>query len=127
MLSLSDFNDVPERELREKLGISMNELARVITLDSVIKLVDSFGGLEIYIPNRAKKSSKLIQIIGMDDLVSLCQHYHGTVIKIPRLMTLRLMLRNQKICKARNEGIPLSELARKFNLTQRQIHNILSE
>ena len=125
MSNFLNFKELSEQEYRTMLGRSMSELAQIITLDSVLKLVEHFGGQEIYISGKQNNNSKLEGILDEDDMLNLCRHYHGSTIKIPRLMSLRLKLRNNQIIKGRNSGARLSELARKFNLTERQIHNIL--
>lgn len=125
MLALLALTDTQREAVRQKLDESLPELSSLISLDSVLKLVDAFGGQDVYVPRKETIDSKLGNVIGTKDLSVLRDYYKGSHIKIPRLMPVRRMLRNQEISEVRTKGAAINEIAAQFDLTERQILNIL--
>lgn len=91
------------------------------------RLVDAYGGTRLYVPCRLDPGGQLAQALGEQSaqtLIDLCERED---VVVPRLMSLRRTIRNQKIVALRETGAAPAKLALHFNLTERQIHSIVRQ
>lgn len=91
------------------------------------RLVDAYGGTRLYVPCQLDPGGRLAQELGEQSaqtLIGLCEREE---VVVPRLMSLRRMIRNKKIVALHANGGSPKKLALHFNLTERQIHNILHQ
>lgn len=80
---------------------------------------------DLYVPLRAKPASALAQLIGQTAAEKLCAVYGGRTISIPQCDALRRSVRDADICRMATEGTTQTEIARHFEMTDRQVRNIL--
>lgn len=80
---------------------------------------------DLYVPLRAKPTSALVQLIGQAAAEKLCAAYGGRTISIPQCDALRRSVRDADICRMAAEGTTQTEIARHFEMTDRQVRNIL--
>lgn len=72
----------------------------------------------------------IAKLIGLDNAICLSKELGGDSIYFPRLDFKSepfIKARNRQILKDRNEGTQIKTLAKKHNLTKRQIYTILKE
>ncbi|MFK5892852.1 MAG: Mor transcription activator family protein [Pseudomonadota bacterium] len=106
---------------------SLSKLSQVISISAIYKLIEHFGGSDIYTPKNPKKDSKLCHVIGIVELRKLSKAFPGVELPIPRFQRLLLKKRNQQIVLERAQGMAIKDLAKRYNLTSRHISNILRE
>ena len=117
---------IPFDELKQELPRELAEMADVISGEAILKLVDSFGGLPLYIPSSPSPESLLTQAIGHEWASALCKHYHGCEVFVPKLDELRRQYRNKEIIAQNHVGKGNRELALQYKLSSRMIRSILS-
>tara|TARA_R110001583_G_scaffold195296_1_gene371563 strand:- start:3026 stop:3493 length:468 start_codon:yes stop_codon:yes gene_type:complete len=89
-------------------------------------LSDHFGGTVIYIPHDMKESAALVEVVGSRNATTITDILGGMRIYVPKLDTLRRQYRNREIRNLRESGEYISSIARRFNLSDRQVHNVLN-
>lgn len=102
-----------------------------VALESIIgrrltlALASSLGAGMIYVPKRPKPCHKLTQIIGLAATFKLAKTFGGCSIRIPVCDQARKASRNAEIWRLAAEGMTQVQLAQEFDITQRQVRNIL--
>ncbi len=81
---------------------------------------------ELSLNDLDEKNREIAKIIGIDNLLLLCEYFGGTRIYINKLDHVTATLRNMKI-KEEYNGYNSKEIVRKYNLTEIQIQRILNE
>lgn len=104
---------------------SVQYLITVIGLHSALILVKNKGGAHIEIPKRARERHWLADLIGMDDFNKLALAYGSTMLEIPRCANLLRLARNIKMLQDKRAGATNSQLALKFQMTERRIRSTL--
>lgn len=105
---------------------SLQEMAEVIGLMAVLKLVDRYGGRRICIPRRLDPGHPLIEVLGQRPAAALVQTYALERIYVPSATRAIIASRDKEIRRRKGQqSVP--SLAEEFGLTDRQIWSILSE
>ena len=113
----------------ETLPQRLREFADLIGVDAALALARAFGGLRIYIPTppHCRADNRIAQIIGLDKLIALAHTYGGPErTTIPAACGVRRWQRNDALMRERAAGASISQLARKFGVTERQVARILA-
>lgn len=110
----------------ELLPASMAELVDIIGLPAVLQLMKAFGGTEIWIPQKLNHAHGLVAAIGPEAAQTLCEHMTCERVKVPRGAEIIREIRNRAIRRERREGAKLDELALRYEITDRQVLNILN-
>lgn len=90
------------------------------------KLIDVHGGTRIGISQKVNHHNKITKLIGVLAMTKLCYIFRGCSLYIPKDTKQKLANRNRKIITDLNEGVSVSKLARKYDLSTRQIRTIIS-
>ena len=125
MIDLDVLDSISEVELLSVMPESASELTKFIQINSVVKMINKFGGIRLCIPKIAKPQHQLVELIGYEDFSKLCEIYSGEEIDIPKAVKLRQLIRNKNILACRAKGMSLSKLARYFDLTERGVSKII--
>ena len=101
----------------------------VVGCTAAARLFSYYGGIVIKIPNGKGKPglfvARLIELLGEDGYQKLIAVFGGERICVPRGKAAALIARNRKIVADYDAGISRNELARRYDLTSRQITTIL--
>ena len=118
--------DVDEVEL-DHLSPRLRELADLIGLKATMQLVHAFGGRRLYVPIKPLPEHHLAQLIGLDALTRLSRVF-GTEdrILIPRADNALRQARNRRI-RAQYGPKSIRQLAHEYQLTERQIYEIVAD
>lgn len=81
---------------------------------------------EITFDDLEPEQRELAELIGLEAYKRLISVYAGSYVYVCKSETITAKIRNRKICMEFN-GYNFRELARKYNLSERQIRNITSE
>lgn len=114
-------------ELDESLlpGI-LRDIARLIGLPGTLQLVKHYGGVRLYVPKRFDPDHVLVKVLGQPAVIKLIEHFGGEAhFDIPKALVAANAVRNAGI-RGEYAELSQSQLARKYNLTERQVRNILS-
>ena len=81
---------------------------------------------ELTLDDLDEEQRELAECIGLDAYKKLVATYAGSPINIRMPDSLTMRQRNNNICRQFN-GYNFTELAREYNLTERQIRNIVAD
>jgi len=111
----------------ELLPASLRDMAQHCGPALALKVAEHYGGCHLSIPQDADNAPALVAVLGETMAVTLCAVYGGEILTIPRAINARRHVRNQVIQAGRRAGATLRELARRFDLTERQVSNIVRD
>lgn len=115
-------NDIAEVS---RLPATLQEMERLIGTKAVLLLVEKYGGVRFYVPQKIRAGHDLAKLIGIEAAEKLARDYGGGTHEIARALLASIDRRNIEI---KNEYKTLSQrqLALKYQLTERQIRNIVT-
>ena len=114
-----------ELELRYLPPI-LREMAGLIGLAPTLKIVHAYGGTRLYVPKRYDPEHPLSKLIGHALAVKFFEAFGGLEhFDIPKGEIAVKAARDRQIRAERTEGATHAALAIRYNLTERQIRNIL--
>ncbi|WP_052494015.1 Mor transcription activator family protein [Nitrosospira sp. NpAV] len=104
----------------------LRDIAGLIGLPGTLTLVQHYGGVRLYIPKRFDPDHVLVKILGAAAVVKLIEHFGGEDhFDIPKALIASVAVRNAKI-KVEYGELSQRQLALKYDLTERQVRNILA-
>jgi hypothetical protein len=109
------------------LPASLQELKGIVGAGATLSLTAVYGGRTLYVPSKAGPDHTLTQLLGAEAAESLCRAFAGDRLSIPKPDAVLRQLRKQDIISLREQGEPVSGIAKKYNLTPRRVLQILSE
>ena len=104
----------------------LQEIERMIGLELTMKLVERWGGLNLYIPERMPKNHRLARTIGAEAAQRLSGAYGGDTIIMPRAHQYKAVQRQIEVFIRHKAGEPVEKLAAVFNVTWRAIYIMIS-
>lgn len=102
------------------------EVIDLIGEEAAQRIIEERGGVRLYICKQAREDIFLSSVIGIDLLERLIANFGGTCIDVPTDGAERRRKRNKEIVKLNSEGIPVANIARKFEMTSRNVWRILA-
>lgn len=107
----------------------LDALIGLIGQDAAAALVREYGGLPFDVPatTRGQRYRELAALIGEAAALAMLAKYGGDALYIPKMDAQKRARRNAGIVAAYDSGISVPELARRHDLTERQIYNILGQ
>lgn len=117
---------MPDSTLIDFLTGRTRELIDVTSVESALKLVETYGGTAIWVPKNPKPEHALAQLLGLADFKKLCHYYGDTALEIDRCAGAIRALRNTKILE---DSVTMTDrqIARKYKMTERHVRRIRSE
>lgn len=119
------------------LPASVQEIIEVIGVSETAHLIknlptyrENMGGRAVervilYVPKSVGPGHRLDNILGLETAQKLCAGFGGETLKPANANCIERWERNTKILRMANEGVPSRIIARSFDLTDRQIRNIV--
>lgn len=101
-------------------------LVACIGLPATFALLRQRGGSPYTVPVHGEHSKVLANIMSVESAKALSKAYGGQTLTLPKIDKAMNQIRNRCICTAAEQGDSLSILAKRFDLTTRQISNILA-
>lgn len=114
------------RVLETYLPDSLKKLRAYLSLTDILRLVEAFGGGDVFIPTTPRDNSKLVDAIGEQAVVALAASpLRGDTLWVARAYRFKTELRNMEIVQLADLGESNASLAKAYGLTDRQILTIL--
>lgn len=110
----------------DDLPESLKAISEQIGFEGTFRLIKFWGGRKLYIPTFIKPSHKISDKLGLETAQKLSKQFGGQTLSISTAIDMFKRARNNRIKKDR-DTMSVSALAKKYNLTERQIWNILSD
>jgi len=108
------------------LPSSMQFVSDLIGLEPTLKLLQVYGGRNVYIPKKARDNHPIARIAGREALEKLAAEFGGLALQFPMAAWAQSKARN-RVIRAKRTSASGSELARDFKLSERQIWKILGK
>ena len=110
-----------------QLPQSLTSVVAAIGLPDTQKLMQVYGGTRIFIPRRLGDQHKLTNLLGIVQARRLSHHFGGERLLIARGAKAVRYRRNAEIVRRYGAGESVASLARRHQLTERQIYTILAK
>lgn len=105
----------------------LQTISEQIGLAATLRLVELYGGSDLFVPKRFDKEHALVAAIGMEACEQLSLSYDSTTLYIPRCVRAIRAARDYEINERYlNEQIDQRQLAKMYELTVRQIRTIVN-
>lgn len=112
-------------EDRGGLSPLLLDLEQLIGMEATLALVDLWGGVQLYIPVEIPEGHKIEEAIGSESAKHLARYFGGDHIAMPLAKEYRRRKRNSEIFRKKNEGATAHALAREYDMTQRNVWQII--
>ncbi len=102
----------------------LRELAPILSTEALWRLVERYGGTQLAVPVGFDPDGKLATEIGQVDARALVNNCGGLKIDVPRACKVLRWLRDETVTSELRGGLSIKEVARRHQLTRRQVTNI---
>jgi Mor family transcriptional regulator len=112
-----------------KKNTMIETISAAIGMEIGYVLCEQLGGARIYVPGAEtmRGDNQIALVIGLENARILARHLGGpTTVYLPSF-SVRALRRNEEIKKSRMAGNGIPHIAKEFDLTTRQVINILRE
>ena len=103
---------------------SLQDIAEFCGEDVMLKIWEHYGGTRLQVPKTAAPAHKLVELLGYPSACLFCEQFGGEFLVIAKAEAARRAVRNDMIRQDRQQGANNAVLARRYNLTDRQIIDI---
>ena len=104
----------------------LEEINDLIGWPATLKLVKRYGGTHVKIPTLCRDDWDIALLLGRPAALRLHQRFSRTKIYVAKMDEVLRDQRNRAIVDDYSSGVSVSNLARSYGLSDRQIWNILS-
>lgn len=101
------------------------QLARQIGIGPTMTLLSEYGGIPVWVPARMPADHPLALLLGHEAALGLAAMYGGEYLTVPRAAAAMRCTRDRQIVAAYDSGTTVSDLARQYRMTTRNIWTIL--
>ena len=108
-------------------GSVLQDLLSVLGEDGLLRLLEQYGGVRLYVPRRMPPEHALARGLGWETAQALCQFAGSGELRVPTGRHWRARARYAQIRALRAQGMSLRELARRFLLSERHICTVLEQ
>jgi hypothetical protein len=111
----------------ERLPALAQEMVDLLGDALAFKLFKAVGGTTINVPVHCDKTVAIASLLTMDELKTLCAHYHGERLQVPKYDAIARQNIHAKVRALRQKGWAINRIAVHVGYGERQIYNILGE
>lgn len=115
-----------EEAVKRRLPRLLQEIASFVGVREAYALANTFGGTRIEFTERGSRRLTLEKLIGVENAAVLHSEFGGEEVSIPKADGLTLLLRNRDLLRRWENGESAGALARRFQLTERQVYYIVA-
>jgi Mor family transcriptional regulator len=115
-----------KRESADLLSPLLLELEGIIGLEATLKLVDRWGGVQLYVPETMDANHAIAGLIGIKAAEELASYYGRERLNIPLARNYHRARRNRDLWLRHKAGESASQLALAFGISLRQVWEILA-
>ena len=109
---------------RHLLPGSLLRLAEYCGDDVMWAVWEHYAGCTVYVPRAVEAHHPLMALLG-PNMWRLVEAFGGEILTIPRADAARRAVRDARMRQDRETGAPLCDLARRYQMTERQVSTIL--
>ncbi|MDX8383093.1 MAG: hypothetical protein R8M45_03360 [Ghiorsea sp.] len=104
-----------------------NNIAEVVGYEHAMKIIETFGGMAVYISKGGAFRHECVALIGEVGWSMLFRAYRQEILEIPMDTARQRAARNERVIQDWQRGKTERELVMKYNMTGRNIRNIKSK
>lgn len=104
----------------------LRELCELIGIQPTMTLVEEYGGVRLYVPQKLNDEHPLVKLIGWQNAQKIVDLRGGETLEIPKAEAVMRQARNIEI-RSLYPALSQRQLALKYNTTERNIRLILGE
>lgn len=105
----------------DSLPASIRDVAEAVGVRLALKLIELFGGLDLYVPHTLREDHPLMAL-GADDASALCEALGGETIYVPRMAAGPR--RTGDVANLAAAGRTRAQIARALGITQRHVRRL---
>ena len=106
-------------------SIQLQEIADVIGAEAAVRLAQVYGGQErVYVPRTPRRDHPMVNVVGWEAFVKLCERYARERIVIPRNAVADSL--KQRILELDGQANRM-EIARQLGCTERYVRMVLND
>lgn len=99
-----------------------DDLAALVGEALVVRLCESLGGTRVYVPKTIGADHEITAAIGAKAAGVLAEHYHGTVLLLPKAFS-----RRARALELVKNGTPVAQAARMTDYSERHLYRVLAD
>ena len=122
----ANLSDADQAALVAAMPATGRELVECIGFVAAIELVRVHGGRRVYIPHALAHDHPLAIVIGHAAASVLAARYGPCQLEVPALTRARLLLRDNALRAAFDEGANMDELTDRYNISERHARKVLA-
>ncbi|MCJ7996082.1 helix-turn-helix domain-containing protein [Rhizobium cremeum] len=107
---------------RPPVPAAIEEIAETIGVRLALRIVQTYGGLEIKFPKHPHDDHPVILALGKEDGYAICKYMGGSFLSVPHCRPPRNA--RAAIARLEAEGLSRGEIARRLGLTQRHVRRM---
>lgn len=111
----------------DQIPETLAEVVDAIGWDPAAQLARTLGGTCVYVPERMTPEHVLVRVLGHKAAYTLAETFGGEQITVPRCARALRNARNRQLRSRRDAGHSISSLALRYDMTMRQVYNVLAE
>ena len=100
----------------------LDDVAQVIGREAAKRLTEALGGTKLYVPKLIARNNPIMLAIGPAASAKLADHYHGTVIDLPKAHARR----ERALELAKDPDTVIRDVALATDFTERHIYRLLA-
>jgi hypothetical protein len=111
-----------------RVNTSIDDVAAIIGFSATVRLIQWFGGSNLYVPSEAVTGHPLAALMGESALRALCLEFGDQTIWIPKDMVAQSDMETKKaVAKAVLKGRGSLAISVELGITQRQVQRVRRE
>lgn len=121
------FDEMSANEIRAALPVRAKSFLEAVGVESVVKLIEAYGGRRVYVPKDYHPDHPLLALLGADEATKLSQGFAALgYYEVPRGTVLMSLVRAKKIRRLHKDGMTYRELSELFSISERYICKIVT-
>lgn len=117
---------ITEDDIQSASASEIHEMLVSLSPIAALRMSDAFGGMQIKVPLTPGDESSLRVGVGDEFAEEICHMLGMCVIYVPQLRGLKRLIRDRRARQLSDNGCSVTEIARRYGLSQRGVFRILS-
>lgn len=122
LLTEDEIESVLSRNVRTK------RMRDAISVDSVLKLIEVYGGRRLYVPLESRSGHTLVSLLGQEQADKFSREFGGQErLSVPVGYELQHFAKKKEVLRHLDMGLTQFEVGKKFHISVRRVSYIVAE
>lgn len=113
--------------MRAKPNTNIDDVAAIIGFSATVRLIQWYGGRNIYVPDQASPGHPLVALMGESALRALCSEFGNQTLWVPASTERADVALKKSVAKAVLKGRGSAEISAELGISQRQVQRLRRE